>query len=165
MTNIPGPKEFWGTLGMRAIGATVVTVKGESGPKGFLGLSASHVSASPPIMLVSLDKSNSSLEDIRKAGHFAVNYLPAEAESLLAAFGGRTDEDRERRFRDGEWKSLSTGAPVYGQALGAFDCKVTQLVDCGQTTVVIGEVVDFVTGSGKPLVLFKGKPMAASEIA
>lgn len=165
MTNIPGPKEFWGTLGLRATGATVVTVRGDTGPKGFLGLSASHVSASPPVMLVSLDKTNSSLDEIRKVGHFAVNYLPAEAQELLSAFGGRTDEDRERRFRDGEWQTLTTGAPVFGQAIGAFDCKVTQMVECGQTTIVIGDVVDFMQGAGKPLVLFKGRPMAAAELA
>ncbi len=67
---------FWRTLGERAIGATVVTTSGAEGPNGFLGLSAAHVCASPPTMVVSVDKKTSALEGILESGGFAVNFLP-----------------------------------------------------------------------------------------
>ena len=54
-------KSFWRTLGERAIGVTIVTAQGVDGPAGFLGLSASHVCADPPTMLVSIDDKTSAL--------------------------------------------------------------------------------------------------------
>src|SRR5262245_56221659 len=61
-TERPSPKvidakTFWRTLGERAIGATIVTAQGADGPAGFLGLSATHVCADPPSMLVSIQLS------------------------------------------------------------------------------------------------------------
>jgi flavin reductase (DIM6/NTAB) family NADH-FMN oxidoreductase RutF len=65
-TERPSPKvidakTFWRTLGERAIGATIVTAHGADGPAGFLGLSATHVCADPPSMLVSIDRKTSAL--------------------------------------------------------------------------------------------------------
>ena len=48
------PKTFWRTLGERATGMTIVTTDSDNGPAGFLGLSAAHVTADPPTMLVSV---------------------------------------------------------------------------------------------------------------
>ena len=45
-------KSFWQAIGQRAIGATIVTAAGSGGPAGLLGLSATHVTADPPTMLV-----------------------------------------------------------------------------------------------------------------
>ncbi|HWK97012.1 MAG TPA: hypothetical protein VNR39_16475 [Pseudolabrys sp.] len=54
-------KRFWQTLGERATGVTIVTARGSAGPAGFLGLSASHVCADTPTMLLSIDDSTSAL--------------------------------------------------------------------------------------------------------
>src|SRR5262245_65428772 len=67
-------KTFWRTLGQRAIGSTIVTARGEDGPAGFLGLSASHICADPPLMLVSIDKRTSALAAVLAARHFAINF-------------------------------------------------------------------------------------------
>ena len=45
-------KTFWKALGCRAIGAAIVTAKGTDGPAGFLALSATHLTASPPMMMI-----------------------------------------------------------------------------------------------------------------
>ena len=60
-SNVIDAKTFWRTLGERAIGATIVTAQGADGPAGFLGLSATHVCADPPSMLVSIDRKTSAL--------------------------------------------------------------------------------------------------------
>jgi len=62
-------KLFWRALGQRAIGSTIVTARSEEGPAGFLGLSASHVSADPPVMLVSVDRRTSALATVLAARH------------------------------------------------------------------------------------------------
>ena len=92
-------KAFWTTLGQRATGMTVVTADSDDGPTGFLGLSAAHVTASPPTMLVSVDRKTSALAGIRSRRHFAINFLPANAAGVAEAFGGRGRHLRRRPFR------------------------------------------------------------------
>ncbi len=91
LTVTPGDKidvkAFWTTLGQRAIGMTVVTADSDEGPTGFLGLSAAHVTANPPTMLVSVERKTSALAGIISRRHFAVNFLPANAASIADAFG------------------------------------------------------------------------------
>ncbi len=150
-------KTFWRTLGERATGVTVVTAQGPDGPAGFLGLSATHVSADPPILLVSIGKTTHALGAVRAAGHFAINYLPAGAQALADAFGGKSAERGAERFKAGEWRVLETGAPVYAAALGAFDCTVEEIIERGDTSIVIGRAVaSLATGTGEPLIFFRG---------
>ncbi|QFR34939.1 flavin reductase family protein [Ancylobacter sp. TS-1] len=154
-------KTFWRVLSERATGMTVVTAQGEDGPAGFLGLSAAHVAADPPTLLVSVDAKTSALGAILARRHFAVNFLPAGAAHVADAFSGRTGLSGADRFVAGEWGALATGAPVFLGALGVFDCAVDQVVERGSISIVIGTVVGArAAGSGEPLVFFRGKTIA-----
>lgn len=151
-------RTFWRTLGERATGATIVTADSDDGPVGFLGLSAAHVSASPATMLVSVDHKTSAISAILSRRHFAVNYLPATAAGVAEVFGGKAGVSGAARFVQGDWGTLATGAPIYREALGAFDCLVEQVVEHGQASIVIGKVLDTLArGAGEPLVFFRGK--------
>src|SRR5262249_57673704 len=79
-------RTFWRAIGQRATGSTVVTAWSADGPAGFLGLSATHLSADPPLMMVSIDKRTSALATIQAARHFAINYLPKDAAAIADAF-------------------------------------------------------------------------------
>jgi flavin reductase (DIM6/NTAB) family NADH-FMN oxidoreductase RutF len=150
-------RTFWRTLGERATGATIVTAQGEDGPAGFLGLSATHVCANPPTMLVSIDGKTSALAAVLHARHFAINYLPREARAVADMFAGKTETRGAARFEAGRWGTLTTGAPVLNDAIGAVDCVLEKTIDHFATTIAIGRVVDMVArGSGDPLVYFRG---------
>ncbi|MEJ0015928.1 MAG: flavin reductase family protein [Acetobacteraceae bacterium] len=154
-------KAFWTALGQRATGMTVVTADSDDGPTGFLGLSAAHVTANPPTMLVSVDRKTSALAGIQSRRHFAVNFLPANATKVADAFGGRAGVSGAARFADGEWRTLATGAPVYGEALGVFDCAVEEILERGDIFIIIGKVVAVASRSdGDPLIFFRGKSHA-----
>jgi flavin reductase (DIM6/NTAB) family NADH-FMN oxidoreductase RutF len=149
---------FWRTLGTRVTGMTIVTAAGDDGPVGFLGLSAAHVTADPATMLVSIDRKTSALASVLARGHFAINFLDAAAGHVAAAFGGKSGLQNADRFVDGEWTTLMTGAPVYYQALGVFDCSVETVVQHGNISIVIGRVVAAAArADGEPLVFFRGK--------
>lgn len=151
-------KTFWRTLGERATGITIVTAYGDDGPTGFLGLSAAHVSASPPTLLVSIDKKTSALAAVVSRRHFAVSYLPAGAEAVADAFSGKAGISGADRFFEGQWDTLVTGAPVFTKALGAFDCVVEDVIQRGEISIVIGTAVATRTNSSQPpLVFFRGK--------
>ena len=148
-------RQFWKTLGERAIGMTIVTSQGETGPSGFVGLSAAHVSADPATMLVSVDRKTSALEPILTSRHFAINYLGKEQEALAQHFAKR--DEREQRFQSPDWTVLETGAPVLSTALGVFDCELIQTVELENTVIAIGKVVAWqAKGTGEPLIFFRG---------
>jgi flavin reductase (DIM6/NTAB) family NADH-FMN oxidoreductase RutF len=150
-------KTFWRILGQRALGSVVVTARGSDGPAGFLGLSATHLTAAPPTMLVSIDKRTSALAAVLESRHFALNYLPREAAALADLFGGRGSAKGADRFAGERWKTLTTGAPVLVDALGAVDCALEEAIERHGVIIAIGRVVDFlIRPDGEPLIHFRG---------
>ena len=150
-------RSFWQAIGCRAVGAAVVTARDAHGPAGFLGLSATHLSAEPPRLMVSVDARTSALATIRNARHFAINYLTADQQPLADVFGGKGERRGADRFDPGAWTELKTGAPVLRQALGVLDCELEEALERGATTIIIGRLVAHSASAGAPLVSFNGK--------
>jgi flavin reductase (DIM6/NTAB) family NADH-FMN oxidoreductase RutF len=151
-----GPGEFWKAIGTRAVGASVVTAQGAEGPAGFLGLSATHLSASPPMLMVSVGNTTSALAAIHNAAHFAINYLLLGDRDLIDVFGGKTDRKGADRFDPDRWSTLSSGAPALKNALGVLDCRLEELIERQGATIAIGRLIDFRMGSGEPALTYHG---------
>jgi flavin reductase (DIM6/NTAB) family NADH-FMN oxidoreductase RutF len=150
------PKTFWMGIGCRAIGVAVVTAKGPDGPAGFLALSASHLTASPPMMLVSIGLSTSALAAVKAGNHFAINYVPKGREDLAKEFGGGGQFKGADRFRPGDWTELETGAPTLVDAVGVIDCRLEEMIERHATIIALGRVVAFAGGTKDPLISFRG---------
>jgi flavin reductase (DIM6/NTAB) family NADH-FMN oxidoreductase RutF len=148
---------FWKLIGQRATAVTVVTAQGPSGPAGFLALSSTHLSASPPSMMVSVDEKTSALEAIRAAKHFAINILGEGDRDLADMFGGKGDLKGAARFATAPWSTLATGAPVLDRALAAIDCELDELIPRHGAVIAIGRIVAWRgNAEAKPLVYFGG---------
>jgi flavin reductase (DIM6/NTAB) family NADH-FMN oxidoreductase RutF len=155
--NVIDAKRFWRAVGQRAIGSTVVTARSAQGPAGFLGLSATHVSAEPPLMLVSIDQRTSALATILAARHFAINFLARDGGAIADDFAGKSRRKGADRFETGRWGELTTGAPVLLSAVGAIDCILEETIERAGTCIAIGRVVDVLDGPGNdPLIHFRG---------
>ncbi len=160
-TDMPAPiidaRAFWRALGSRATGSTVVTARSDEGPAGFLGLSATHLCADPPLVLVSIDKRTSALQTILAARHFALNFLPHDAAELAEMFGGKGEQRGAERFAAGKWGTLNTGAPILLDAVGAIDCRLVETIERHGVVIAIGRVVGTRDGAGAaPLIHFRG---------
>lgn len=153
-------KSFWQTLGQRAIGASIVTAQGRDGPAGFLALSAAHVSANPPTMLVSIDEHTSALGAVLHGRHFAVNYLPAGADDLVKIFGGQDELKGADRFDVTQWDTLISGAPVLKSAVAVIDCVLEETFRHAATTIAVGRVVGLANGGRQALVYLRGQYIA-----
>jgi flavin reductase (DIM6/NTAB) family NADH-FMN oxidoreductase RutF len=147
---------FWRALGTRATGVVVATARGPDGPAGFLALSATHVTADPPTMLVSIDKRTAALNAVLHAKHFALNLLPRGDQALAEMFGGRGETRGAARFAPERWGTLATGAPVLDNAVGAIDCVLEETIERSGVVMVIGRVVDVIVRDGEPLLFFRG---------
>ena len=158
MDQITDAKTFWRALGSRAIGVAVVTAKGTNGPAGFLALSATHLTANPPTMLVSIGQSTSALAPILESRHFAINYVARDREDLAREFGGQGTLKGADRFVAGQWTTLKTGAPTLIGAVGVLDCELEEAIERHGTTIAIGKIVAFTQGADiQPLISFGGK--------
>lgn len=147
-------KTFWRMLGMRAVGVTVVTAQGEDGPAGFLALSATHVTADPPSMLVSIDDRTNALQAVLRSRHFAINYLSAADQGLADSFGGRGPLKGTDRFEAGRWHTLTTGAPALIDAVGTIDCTLEETFRFHNTTIAVGRVAAFHMADNSDALLF-----------
>ncbi|WP_245474031.1 flavin reductase family protein [Bradyrhizobium zhanjiangense] len=157
MQTISDAKTFWRALGMRAIGAAVVTARGSSGPAGFLALSVTHLTFDPPTMLISIGKTTSALAAVLEAKHFAINYLPVGTEELARNFGGQGPLKGTDRFVPDQWTTLATGAPILKSAVGVLDCELEETIERFETVIAIGRIAAYLQAEKvSPLVTFRG---------
>ena len=149
-------KTFWRALSARATGVVVATAHGRDGPAGFLALSATHVTAAPPTMLVSIDRRTAALDAVLHGNHFALNFLPRGDQALADMFGGRGETRGADRFAPGRWGKLATGAPILNDAVGAIDCVLEETIERFGVLIAIGRVADVVVRESEPLLFFRG---------
>ena len=115
--------------------------------------SLASLSLTPPTLLVCLARSSSTLAGLKQAGSFSVNMLAARHEALANRFSGRGGAHGARRFEDGSWTALATGAPILVDALAAFDCLVEEVVDRHSHSIVLGAVVSLREGADEPALI------------
>ncbi len=87
---------------------------------------------------------------------FCVNVLSASQKDHATRFSSAGD--RHRRFQEGEWRKLTTGAPALAGSLVSFDCKLRQSFEYKSHTIFIGEIVavELWAASISPLVYMDG---------
>lgn len=156
MTDEIDAKTFWKALGCRAIGVAIVTAKGTDGPAGFLALSATHLTASPPMMMVSIGLTTSALAAVRHGNHFAINYVPKGSDALVKEFGGGGSLKGADRFLAGAWTELKTGAPTLVDSVGVIDCQLDEMIERHNTVIALGRVVAYTSSMKDPLISFRG---------
>lgn len=156
MTDEIDAKTFWKALGCRAIGTAIVTAKGTDGPAGFLALSATHLTASPPMMMISIGLTTSALAAIRHGNHFAINYVPKGGEALVKEFGGGGSLKGADRFLPGAWTELETGAPTLVDSVGVIDCVLDEMIERHKTIIALGRMVAYTASTKDPLISFRG---------
>jgi len=142
-------------LGCFATGVTVVTTRdGEGRPVGLTANSFTSVSLDPPLLLVCLAKTASSLPCFAVAEAFAVNVLHIGQQTVSGRFASKTED----RFAGTPWEVWDTGAPIVENSLASFDCTRHAWHDAGDHVILIGHVqrVRF-EPRRDPLLYFRGR--------
>jgi len=134
-------------------GVTVVTTRGEDGPRGITVSSFTSVSLTPPLVLVSIAKSSAIHDTLKRSKVFAINFLAEDQQSVSDRFAGRV-EIRDRfhglKFRDGV-----TGSPIIDGVRAVIECKIWQVLEGGDHSMFVGEVLAAKTlNSKRPLVYY-----------
>lgn len=153
------PERFRRTAGRYPTGVTVLSAMIGSRPCGMTVNSFTAVSISPLLVLVSLSNSSRTAKEVLSAGSFAVTVLAAGQSEEARWFA---DPDRpggkEAFARWSHWPAPHSGAPVLGDGVAYFDCRVDAIHPAGDHDVVIGRVLEFtVMADSEPLVFLDSK--------
>lgn len=149
----PAAHFFRGSLGRFATGVAIVTFdavdeRGDAVRQGITVNSFTSVSMTPPLVLVSIQRSVRS-HDLLRDRPFTINVLGAEQQSLALHFAGRPQLDPA--WVDGEI------APRLSGVLSWFACRPWAEYDGGDHTLFLGEVEDFDYRSGDALGFVNGR--------
>jgi len=156
-TTIDGPGAFWKAIGCRSVGAAIVCTSSKEGTVGFLALSATHLCADPPTLMIALDAGTTAGEPLLASGAFTINYLAKDQKFLVDKFFDRNGPKGAERFRDVETLPMTTGSPAIVGAVGSLDCAVEEVITRHGAQIVLGRLIDVRQDYTRPpLISFAG---------
>jgi 3-hydroxy-9,10-secoandrosta-1,3,5(10)-triene-9,17-dione monooxygenase reductase component len=152
---MPDELRFRQVMGNFTTGVAVVTSRTPDGrPCGFTANSVASVSLDPLLILVCVDHEAASHACIVEGGSFAISILGGGDEPLARRFAA---DDRGARFGDLDLRTEVTGSPVLSAAIAWLDCRVRDIHEAGDHSIVVGEVVACDANEGEPLIFFRGE--------
>ncbi len=100
-----------------------------------------QTSFDPPMVAVSVESDGASIAMMQESKVFSVNVFRAdqrrEAGRLARPYSRAPEKIEEFEYQEG-----TTGAPVLADALGYVECRIVEMIETGDHTLVVGEVVD-----------------------
>jgi flavin reductase (DIM6/NTAB) family NADH-FMN oxidoreductase RutF len=123
-------------------GVSIITVgKGED-ISGMTVTSLTSLSADPPCLIVSINRSASSFPLIERYQVFGVNILGSDQHDLADRFsngklGGR------RRFNGLRWQPGLSGVPLLTQSQATVECRVDEIIIRHSHGIIIGSPLQF----------------------
>ncbi len=158
MKQVPVEKQAYRDA-MARLGAAVnvITTDGPGGKAGFTASAVTSVTDTPPTLLVCANRKNDSYPVFMKNQVLCVNTLTPAQEELSPIFAGMTEHADDQRFNMHTWHVLETGAPALDEAVAAFDCRITQIVESGTHDVFFCSVEAVRTGTAHEGLIYYGR--------
>mgnify|MGYP006307873751 CR=1 FL=1 len=124
-------------------GLYIIATEKKKKKSGYIGNTAFQVTSDPPLLAISCNKKNATMQQILDSKLFSLSVLKQEAStSLIGEFGFMSSENMDK-FQKVETTTAATGAPiVLDSSVAWFDCKVVSTHDVGTHILIIGEVLD-----------------------
>lgn len=134
-------------------GLYVIGVTDGDSSHAFTGSWLSQCSMKPPRVMLGVRGGTHSLDMMRRGRVFTVNWMSKEDKKVLEQFFKATPASGDR-FGELTYQTKKTGAPVLDKALSFVECRVVEIHEGGDHSIVIGEVVNAELRSGElPLVM------------
>ncbi len=138
MTKVEKQTLFKEVMGNYPTGVTVVTTTTANHEAvGLTVNSFASVSLDPMLVLWSIDHKVTSLGDFTSSGKFAVHILADEQQELCKTFASKNVD----RFSQCEWQFSENQLPIIDGAFAVLECKTFNVVEAGDHTILIGEVI------------------------
>jgi flavin reductase (DIM6/NTAB) family NADH-FMN oxidoreductase RutF len=143
-------KRFREALGHFATGVTVVTTEHDGVVHGMTANGFMSVSLDPVLVLVSIARTARMHDLLEGSGSYGVSVLAQAQQGLSNHFAGRPAEGIEIPFHS------VAGVPLLGGALVELAARIVDAHGAGDHTLFIGEVMQFDSQEGEPLIFHSG---------
>lgn len=134
-------------------GVYIITSRKNGSINGQIANTAFQITSEPPTIAVSINKQNLTHDYITDSKVFAVSILSKDAPmTLIGMFGFKSGREIDK-FKDIQYKTGVTGAPIVLQdTVGYMECEVLSVTDVGTHTIFIGKVVECdILGESDPM--------------
>ena len=135
----------------------LITSDGPNGPNIMSAEWTHHISYSPGLIAVCVGQGKATNENIKATKEFGVSLASADQNVIASVSGGSSGKKvdkiavlKELGFRFYKAKKIKA-LMVEGAALHV-ECKAVQIIELGDHTMFVGEVLDATAGSKEPLV-------------
>jgi len=123
-------------------GVSIITAGGDEDITGMTVTSLTSLSASPPRLLVSVNRQASSFALIERFGVFGVNILGSDQQELADRFSnGRLKGPQ--RFEGIAWSAGTSGVPLLGNSLATIECRVDEIIERYSHGIIVGSLLSF----------------------
>jgi flavin reductase (DIM6/NTAB) family NADH-FMN oxidoreductase RutF len=140
-------------MGHVPTGVCIVAASTPDGPAGLTVGSFVSASLDPPYVAFFVARTSSSWPRIETAGHFTVNVLGEDGESICRRFAASGGD----KFATVPWHLSLLGSPIIRGAVAWFDCSIETQSDVGDHSFIVARVHDLgVRSAGRPLVFVHG---------
>jgi flavin reductase (DIM6/NTAB) family NADH-FMN oxidoreductase RutF len=121
-----------------ASGVTIITSSLAGEPVGLTATAVCSVSASPPLILVSLTDTSQTAQGVAESGCFAVHLLQHGGRKYAEQFASRGPH-----FQGVEYaRHPASGLPLLADAFGWFVCRVEQRIPAADHIIFVGRVME-----------------------
>jgi flavin reductase (DIM6/NTAB) family NADH-FMN oxidoreductase RutF len=154
-----------------ATGVTVVTTIDDSGegpqPWGTTVNSFTGISLDPPLVMVSIGRERSIHPIIERTGRFGVNVLAEGSEAISDCFAGAPSPLPRSAFCNADYSLGRAGLPVLDQAIAYLSCDVDRIIEAGDHTIYLGQVIETACRDeiGWPLLYFRRRYLSIERAA
>jgi len=136
-------------------GVSIVTTDGPNGQFGLTVSSMTSVSATPPMLLVCINRSSIAHDAIRDNDRFAINVLASHQHEIASQFAGHSDAVDRYRFEREYWDAAASLPRLRG-ASAFFECQLVSAMTFGSHSIIVGQVTASCPGEDTPL-LYTGR--------
>lgn len=163
-------KKFRKACSKFSTGVAVATVRQDDNRAAGLTISSfTSVSLDPPLVLFCIDRRSQLLPDFRNCRSFGINVLSADQIELSTRFARRESQ----HFHCPDEQPGAFRVPILPEALTSLECKLKNVISCGDHDILVGEVIALSVNQGNPLIRYdsayctlESKPnVAGPEIA
>jgi flavin reductase (DIM6/NTAB) family NADH-FMN oxidoreductase RutF len=132
------PEQFFAVMSAFPTGVAIVTTLDADGrPRGLTTNAVCSVSADPPMLLVCVDRTSRTLEPLRHARRFVVNFMSDSCADVCALFASKADD----KFANVAWEPGLGGVPLLvDDALAIAECRSDQELEAGDHLILTGVV-------------------------
>ena len=147
------PKLFRKSVSKFATGISIVTINNSDNYIGKTVNSFSSLSLDPPLILFSLDKNSSSINEYKKSLYFGINILSKKQKIISNYFSSH-----HPKWKNYGYFLTKNNVPILKDCIGNISCEKVKLIKQGDHIIFICKVIEITFDeTKKPLIYFNSK--------